>query len=193
MMVTHRRFSLLQRLLHWLMAICIVAMLFIGVRMVSTMTPSYLPLIRIHETLGMAIFVLVWIRLALRLHLGAPPLPSDLPPPIKAAAVLSQYALYGLMIVMPALGWAMLSAENYPVALYGHTILPPILPQSESVHTWLWRAHQYLAFAFFALVLMHMAAALFHALVRRDGVFQTMALVPIADDIAPYEDPNTKR
>jgi cytochrome b561 len=188
----HRRFSLLQRLLHWLMAICIIAMLFIGVRMVSTTTPSYLPLIRTHETLGMAIFVLVWIRLALRLRLGAPPLPSDLPAPIKAAAVLSQYALYGLMIMMPALGWAMLSAENYPVALYGHIILPSISPESEAAHTWLWRAHHYLAFAFFALILMHLAAALFHALVRRDGVFETMALVPIGDDIAPHAESNTK-
>jgi cytochrome b561 len=188
----HRRFRLIQRLLHWLMAICIIAMLFIGVRMVSTMTPSYLPLITTHETLGMAIFVLVWIRLALRLRLGAPPLPSDLPAPIKAAAVLSQYALYGLMIMMPALGWAMLSAENYPVALYGHIILPSISPESEAAHTWLWRAHHYLAFAFFALILMHLAAALFHALVRRDGVFETMALVPIGDDIAPHAESNTK-
>jgi cytochrome b561 len=187
MIGTHRRFSLIQRLLHWLMAICIIAMLFIGVRMVSTMTPGYLPLIRTHETLGMVIFVLVWIRLALRLRLGAPPLPGDLPAPIRAVAVLSQYALYGLMIAMPALGWAMLSAESYPVTLYGHVILPPILPQSEAAHTWLWRAHHYLAFAFFALVLMHMAAALFHALVRRDGVFQTMALVPIGDDASSFD------
>jgi cytochrome b561 len=192
MIGNHRRFSLIQRLLHWLMAICIIAMLFIGVRMVSTMTPSYLPLITTHETLGTAIFVLVWIRLVLRLRLGTPPLPSDLPTPIKAAAALSQYALYGLMIVMPALGWAMLSAESYPVTLYGHTILPSILPQSANTHTWLWRAHHYLAFAFFALVLMHVAAALFHALVRRDGVFETMALVPIGDDAAPHADPNTK-
>ena len=43
----------------------------------------------------------------------------------------------------------------------------------------------YLAFAFFALLLLHVAAALFHALVRRDGVFETMASVVIYDEVAP--------
>jgi cytochrome b561 len=55
--------------------------------------------------------------------------------------------------------------------------LPAILPQSDSLHTLLWNAHFYLAFLFFAVILMHIAAALFHALVRRDGVFETMAPV----------------
>jgi cytochrome b561 len=48
-------------------------------------------------------------------------------------------------------------------------------------------AHFYLAFAFFALVLLHLAAALFHALVRRDGVFESMAPVPSRDEVAPAE------
>jgi cytochrome b561 len=61
------------------------------------------------------------------------------------------------------------------------------LPQSEALHTLLWDAHFYLAFAFFALILMHVAAALFHALVRRDGVFQTMASASLRDEIAPAE------
>jgi cytochrome b561 len=179
------RFNLLQRLLHWLMAICVIAMLFIGVGMVSTVTPKYLPLITIHKTLGIAILALVLVRLALRIRFGAPSLPADLPLPIKLAAHLSHYALYGLMIVMPLLGWAMLSAAEYPVVLYGKSFLPSILPQSDSVHTLLWNAHYYLAFAFFALVLMHVAAALFHALVRRDGVFETIAPLPLRDDAAP--------
>jgi hypothetical protein len=71
---------------------------------------------------------------------------------------------------MPLLGWGMLSAAAYPVVLFGGWHLPAILPQSDSVHTLLWDAHFYLAFAFFALILLHVAAALFHALVRRDGV-----------------------
>ena len=74
-----RRFNLFQRLLHWLMAACIIAMLFIGVGMVSTITPKYLPLILAHKTLGVALLILVLIRLALRLFYGAPPLPADLP------------------------------------------------------------------------------------------------------------------
>ena len=182
-----QRFNPLQRLLHWLMAFLILAMLFIGVGMVSTVAPKYLPLVSIHKSLGIAILVLALIRLAVRLRYGAPPLPADLPEPMRLAAHLSHYALYILMIGMPLLGWSMLSAAAYPVVLYGGVRLPAIVPQSDSLHTLLWNAHFYLAFLFFALILMHLAAALFHALVRRDGVFETMAPVPPRDEFMPAE------
>ena len=54
-MIIHRRFTPLQRVLHWLMAVCILAMLFIGVGMVSTIMPKYLWLVSIHKPLGIAI------------------------------------------------------------------------------------------------------------------------------------------
>ena len=136
------RFTLLQRLLHWLMAVCILAMLFIGVGMVSTVMPKYLPLISIHKTLGIAILVLVLIRLALRLRYGAPPLPADLPEPMKLAAKLSHHALYGLMIVMPLLGLGMLWAAAYPVVLYGGH------PYSGAAAAERWPAHAALECAF---------------------------------------------
>ena len=186
-----QRFTPLQRLLHWLMALCILAMLFIGVGMVSTVMPKYLTLVSIHKPLGIAILVLALVRLAVRLRYGAPPLPANLPEPMKLAAQLSHYAFYALMIGMPLIGWAMLSAGAYPVVVFGRVWLPAILPQSDSLHTLLWGAHFYLAFAFFALVLMHAAAALFHALVRQDGVFESMApeLSPVLphDQVAPAE------
>ena len=73
------RFSGLQRVLHWLMAIMVLAMLFIGVSMVSTLKPPFLTLISIHKPLGISILVLAVLRLGVRLALGAPPLPADLP------------------------------------------------------------------------------------------------------------------
>ncbi len=181
------RFTVLQRALHWLMALCILAMLFIGVGMVSTVMPKYLTLVSIHKPLGIAILVLALVRLVVRLRYGAPSLPVDLPEPMKLAAYLSHYALYALMIGMPLIGWGMLSAAAYPVVLYGGVHLPAILPQSDSLHALLWDAHFYLAFAFFALILLHVAAALFHALVRRDGVFEAMASVSTHDEVAPAE------
>ena len=175
MIGAHRRFTPLQRLLHWLMAACILAMLFIGVGMVSTVMPKYLTLVSIHKPLGIAILVLALIRLALRLRDGTPPLPADLPEPMKLAAEASHYVFYALMIAMPLIGWGMLSAADYPVVLFGGWHLPAVLPQSDFLHTLLWDAHFYVAFAFFAVILLHVAAALFHALIRRDGVFESMA------------------
>jgi cytochrome b561 len=170
----HTRFSPLQRALHWIMAICILAMLFIGVGMVSTVKPDYLKLVSIHKPLGIVILVLALIRLVVRLVRGAPPLPADMPVPMKLAAYLSHLAFYALMIALPLLGYGMLSAADYPVVVFG-VRLPSVLPHSNELHTMLWNAHRFLALCFFALIVVHLAAALFHALVRRDGVFQAMA------------------
>ena len=176
-MTAARRFTPLQRILHWAMAVAIIAMLFIGVGMVSTIHPDYLSLVSIHKPLGIAILILALVRIAVRLRVGTPGLPRDLPKPMKLAAQLSHYALYTLMIALPLIGWGMLSAAAYPVELLGAT-LPAILPQNDGLHTVLWNAHRILAFAFFALILVHMSAGLFHALVRRDGVFESMAPLP---------------
>ena len=79
MIGVRQRFTPLQRLLHWLMAVCILTMLFIGVGMLSTVKPKYLTLVSIHKPLGIAILVLALVRLGVRLRYGAPSLPADLP------------------------------------------------------------------------------------------------------------------
>ena len=175
MTTSRTRFAVPQRVLHWLMALCILSMLFIGVGMVSTVTPKYLALVQIHKPLGIAILILALIRLTLRFVYGVPALPPDLPAPIKLAAELSQYVFYLLMIGMPLIGWAMLSAASYPVVLFGGVHLPSIAPVSPALHTLLWHAHYYLAFLFFALILMHVGAMIGHKLIRNDGIFETMA------------------
>jgi cytochrome b561 len=71
--------------------------------------------------------------------------------------------------------------------LYGGIRIPALLPQSDDVHTLLWNAHFYLGFAFFALVLLHVAAGLFHALIRRDGVFETISPLPPRENATPAE------
>lgn len=176
-----QRFTVLQRVLHWVMAVAILAMLFIGVGMVSTISASYLGLVSIHRPLGIAILLLAVIRIGVRLSRGTPPLPADLPAPMKQAAILSHIGLYALMVAMPLLGWGMLSAAAYPAVMWHGFALPAILPQSATLHAVLWDLHHYLAFAFFALILMHLSAGLFHLLVRRDGVFESMA--PVAGDM----------
>jgi cytochrome b561 len=170
-------FSGMQRVLHWLMAIMVLAMLFIGVSMVSTLRPRFLTLISIHKPLGIAILALAMLRLGVRLRLGAPPLPDDLPWAQALAAKLSHFLLYALLIAMPLVGWGMLSAGGYPIVLYGSLHLPAILPHDDQLHAILRTTHTVLAYIFFATILLHVAAALFHALIRRDGVFRAMAVI----------------
>lgn len=172
--MTGRGFTPTQRLLHWLMAAAIIAMLFIGIGMVATLAPIYGDLVALHRPLGLAILVLALIRLGVRLRRGAPPMPVDLPPWQAVAAKGSHVLLYGLMIAMPLVGWGMLSAGGYPIVLHGGWHLPAILPHDDVLQAVLRRAHHWLGLVFFATILLHVAAALFHGLSRRDGVFSSM-------------------
>jgi cytochrome b561 len=167
-------FSPLQRALHWLIAIMVLAMLFIGVTMVSTLKPGFLTLIAIHKPLGIAILVLALLRLGVRFWRGAAPLPGDLSSMQVVAAKLSHAVLYALLIAMPLIGWGMLSAGGYPIVLFGSVHLARILPQDDQLYAVLRTAHTFLAYLFFATILAHIAAALFHVLIRRDGVLQAM-------------------
>jgi len=163
------------RLLHWLMAPLVVAMLFIGIGMLSTTSSAYALLLAIHKPLGAAILVLVLLRIHTRFRHRPPPLPSDLPRLQRRAATLSHWLLYALLLLMPVSGWAMLSAAGYPVTLLAGIRLPPIAPHDAGLFAWLRGAHHWLALLLFATFLLHLAAALFHALVRRDGVLASMA------------------
>jgi cytochrome b561 len=168
-------FSGLARLLHWSMAVLIVAMLFVGVGMVATVSQLHNSLIALHRPLGIALLVLVIVRVVVRLTRGTPAMPNDMPAWQRVAAHASHLVLYALMIAMPLIGWAMLSAAGYPVVLAGALHLPAIAPHSVALYALLRAAHTWLAMLLFATVLLHLGAALFHGLIRRDGVLESMA------------------
>ena len=169
-----RHFNLLARVLHWSMAVAILAMLFIGAAMVVTLRYREV-LIDLHRPLGLAILLLAIVRLVNRLMHPPPPFPADLPRIQAWAAKASHWALYALMLALPLIGWAMLSAGAYPVVLFGGVNLPPLLPHSPVMYGILRPLHGILAYVLFLTILLHLAAALYHAWVRRDGVFGQMA------------------
>jgi cytochrome b561 len=174
-LIAHERFSAPSRLLHWLMALLVLAMLFIGVGMAASALGRYSLLLSVHRPLGIAILVLVAIRFINRLINKPPPLPATLPPLQRLAAKASHFALYALMFALPLVGWGVLSAGGYPIVLYGPLELPPILPHGAILYAGLRQLHTVLAYLLFATFLAHVAAALFHGLIRRDGVWESMA------------------
>ncbi len=163
-------FHPLLRGLHWLMALLILSMLFIGVSMISDLSPRHSLLVNVHKLIGLALLVLVVVRIGVRVFVGSPALPGDLPAAQRWAAKASHLVLYGMMLAMPLLGWGMLSAGGYPLPLQ----LPALLPQDIRVYALLRQAHGWLAYLLFATVLLHLAAALVHGLIRRDGVLRSM-------------------
>src|SRR5262249_30808567 len=161
-------------LLHWMMAAMVLTMLGIGVAMVASLA-DYHTLVSIHRPLGIAILILVVVRFVNRLASRVPPFPDTMSRAERLAATASEYTLYGLMFVLPLVGWGMLSAARYPIVLYGPLHLPPILPHNIVLYSVLRKAHTILAYLFILTFLAHFGAILFHTLIVRDGILRRMA------------------
>ena len=112
-MTMQARFPAISRLLHWIMAPMIVAMLFVGVGMAASVSPRYDLLVSIHRPLGIAILALCIIRIVNRLINPPPELPDTLPSMQRFVAKASHIVLYALMLIMPLVGWGILSAARY--------------------------------------------------------------------------------
>lgn len=169
---TPSHFNGLARSLHWLMASMILAILFIGVGMTTSISHRVW-LIDLHRPLGIAIFLLAILRILNRRR-GSPALPANLPNWQKLIAKLSHLALYALMLGLPLLGWALLSAGGYPIVIFEGFNLPSIMTSDPIAYTWLRDAHGTLAWILYFVIVGHISAALVHAWIYRDGVFSRM-------------------
>lgn len=166
------QFAWSSRVLHWLMAVALLAMLAIGMHMVVSLE-GYRALLAIHRPLGMLLWVLALIRLLNRQLQPLPPFLATMSAKERVIATASERLLYGLMLLLPLVGWAMLSAARMPVRV-GPLVLPAILPHSMGLYTVLRRAHTVLAYLLFFSFMAHLSAVLFHSLVLRDGLLSRM-------------------
>jgi cytochrome b561 len=172
------QFAIFSRILHWLMAAMLLAMLFIGVAMVSSLG-DYHKLVALHRPLGILILLLAIIRLINRMLTTLPPFPPTMSPLERRIASASEKLLYTLMIALPLVGWGMLSAGHYPIVMFGPVHLPSILPVNPTLYAVLRKTHTILAYLLFLTFLAHLGAVLFHTLIIRDGLLNRMALWPV--------------
>lgn len=182
---TITRYPAMSRWLHWGMAILIIGMVFVGTAMVDSVATWQPTAVQLHKWLGLSLLVLVALRLWQRLRHPAPPLPADLPRLQALGARGAHVALYALMIAMPLVGWAMQGAAGTPVVLPGGWVLPALVAPDLATYGLLRDAHALLAYALFALVLLHAGAGLYHGLVRRDGVLESMTGAVVRVDEPP--------
>src|SRR5271163_2289541 len=104
MSAERRQFNVLGRLLHWTMAAMVLTMLCIGVAMVASLA-DYHVLVSIHRPLGIAILILVVVRFVNRLVSPPPPFPATMSRAECFAAKAAEFTMYGLMFVLPLVGW----------------------------------------------------------------------------------------
>ena len=174
-----RRYSLVAIAFHWTIAVLIVLNIVLGWRMDRISGLDRFTLFQVHKSIGITVLALSVLRLAWRLAHRPPPYPATMQRWERVAASATHWTFYGLMLVMPVTGWVIVSASplNLPTLLYKVIPLPHIgvvhdasMPVRQAIESNVGTTHVLLAYLFGALILLHVAAALKHQFVQRDGV-----------------------
>lgn len=127
----------------------------------------------LHKLIGMVLLLVVVMRLGYRVVHGAPADEPTIETWHKIASALNHWGLYVLLLVVPALGW--LGVSYYPALdIFGVLKLPGLVAANQKTAEIVFQYHGYAAFALLALAAIHVAAALYHHLIRRDNVLARM-------------------
>lgn len=175
---TRAGYSGVMRLIHWVTAITILAILTLGF-WITQFEPKdeafKFQLYNWHESLGITVWVLTLIRVVARLATGAPKLPEGTPPAIRVAATLNHAALYVVLLAQPMIGLANTNAWGFPLTWFNVIPVPSISAKDTDIAPMLSALHFSVAMALIVLLVLHVAGALYHALGRKDGVIRHMA------------------
>lgn len=171
----NERYSLIARSIHWLTALLVLSMVPAGLIMIRISGgPLQNQLFDFHRSVGVVLMILTVIRLAYRLTHPPAPLPADIPPVQQLAAKATHVFLYLFLLVNPFIGWVATSAYGASISVFGVFTMPAIVAKDRALAEQLFAVHEILGLLFTAVVLMHIAAALYHGIIRRDGVLSRM-------------------
>jgi cytochrome b561 len=168
-------FGIVAKSFHWLIAIGIVGMLIVGFIMVGMEnSPTKMTVYGFHKATGATLLVLIIMRLSWRLVNPIPQLPNSLHPLHHRMAKLSPIVLYTLLLLMPLSGFTLSEAAGYPINVYGLFTLPMILPKNPELSKFAATIHQYGAYTFIGILVLHVSAALYHHFVLKTNVLKRM-------------------
>ena len=170
---------------HWIIAALVVTNICLGFYMndLAHSDPMRFTFIQTHKSIGLTVLSLSVLRLLWRLVNPIPPLPPEFGPGMRFIARGTHFLFYFLIITIPLVGWAMVSSSplGTPTMYFGLFQWPHIpflaaLPRAEkTIYVRDFAAtHTLLAYAAIALLTLHVGAALWHHLLRRDDVLRRM-------------------
>jgi cytochrome b561 len=161
--------------LHWLLAFLIVGALMVGVWLASTPNsdPEKIGVLRWHMAAGILILALMVVRFIVRMLTPRPPPATTGYPVLDRIAPIAHYGFYVLILLMVATGYTTGVIAGLPAIVFGGSGAP--LPQDFMVYP-SFLAHGSIALLLVAVIILHVLAAIYHQFVRKDGLFQRMAV-----------------
>ena len=162
--------------LHWILAVGILLQIWLGFALddIPRGTPERSTWVNFHKSTGITLAVLIVARLAWRITHRPPPLPATMPAWERIAARASHALLYVCMVGAPLAGYIASNFSRFGVKYFNLVTLPPWGTDDKAIYALFNGTHRVLAVTLAGMILLHVAAALKHALVDRDGVMRRM-------------------
>lgn len=170
------RWGPVSQALHWTIALLVLVMAAIGLSLDELpRSPRWFWVYDLHKSIGLLVLALVVLRLAWRLYAGVPPPVPGLPRIQRIAAAATHWLLYVLILAMPLSGWLYDSASGLrPLRWFGQFTVPKLVAPDEALAGGLHEVHETLFTILVIVVLLHVAAAVWHHVFRRDATLARM-------------------
>lgn len=168
------RYSPAMKWVHWLTAAAIAALFALGWTIDEfSAAATRKMLLVVHQSLGLTIILLAALRLVLRRN-GIGEADTTVPPWMQVLARLGHAALYVSMIALPVSGWVYSSAKGAAINFFWLVKLPRLMtPDLDAADQFL-KIHEIVGFVVLGLIGLHVGAALYHHLIRRDDTLLSM-------------------
>ena len=168
-------YSATSKWLHWIMAIIVIGMIPAGIIMSKLPKgPERRMIFGYHTEFGVLILLMVIWRFLTRLSHGTPTSVATLSTFERVASTSATHLLYLLLFLMPLIGWLAVSALGGHISFFSLFQLPALMPKDPAVSKFLFLLHKIGGISILVLASAHILAALYHGLVKRDGVFSRM-------------------
>ena len=172
------RYSHGQATFHWITVVLVLAQIYVGFRFGDLPRgPARMELFDIHKTLGATILLITLARLAYRMMNPPPPYPSEMPKWDRFLAVWSHRIVYFALLALPLTGLIAVSErakDGWVDLMWGMRI--PALPLGDGET--FGEVHEILVFTTIALLVIHVAAAIYHHVIVRDAASGRMPPLP---------------
>lgn len=161
--------------LHWIMALGLLLAVLFGLGSVYIDdTRTSRSALALHQSVGFVMWLLALARAYWRATHAAPPPPEGFPAGQRIASAITHVTLYLFLLGMPISGYIGLAARGREISIFGLFDLPHVVPRSFDLSAIAQDMHYYAQFALYALVLLHVGAALYHRFVLKDTILQRM-------------------
>jgi cytochrome b561 len=166
-------YDAVARTLHWLTVLLVAVQFVIGWTMPDVHKDTQpVNVIAWHLGVGATLVAVMAMRVIWRSTHW--PMPAELPPLLSVVARITHVLLYATLVAVPLLGWMNASSRGWTVRLLGIVPYPALSEPGSTFGHEMGDVHGILAWVLFALIGLHVVAALFHRFVLKDHVLQRM-------------------